>query len=1206
MDFENVNVNVTRKSFGSRVDKEFQREGVIPIKDRSKANEYDYTAESAKYNELNKKVETRRLTDVKESRAFNIALQEGYNKVRDVLIKDFMSEIVVESLLVDKEVVDNNLKSIVLLVEEQVDAIGGYNGIKEIAESTGNQLLNNIIAACEAVCAKVGKRNLQESEGKASKLDFGISRDEFEEYNYLKQSNGSETIIDIVKDKVYNVIKDEQETNAKNQAVMNEIESKIKELEAPVNEAMDAIFNKVGIEESSLFNSLMRSHYAQLLETNSSAIFEADTIDDETIDAFEDEEFKMSEIELLGNDGEGEDPMDDDSEDEIVEEGLFRKSVEEIDEKIKELKRRLKDITDDEYYDANDPGAKLAVDSLKEKIEKLEVKKAKQLKKVKESTEEIVEEASIQKKARKYKDEKLAKKIVKKEEEIARVKARLAMEKDEDYKADMKEDIQILQQELKVLKNEYTHRDRQSKIKTNFYAKEAGEMIDILTNGTVEQLSEALDNFAIEIETEAASCRTKSSAKKCKEAVREIQNTSDEIVEEGVFADIDNAFTNTLHKTLLKTQSVKGLNRLIEEETKAVAKMKNVLESRETEKTLDIVHRLVKQTVIWSLNPGLAMTIFKANPHATPKWLLNKFIRTSENFIRLAEERKAKLESGKEVVAEGVPFDGAKELEDDVKYADVRKTSNIDLVASKPEAEDAEMEICNDKACEATKPSVADIFALMEARCGSKKVKEETENPDIAPSLNNEKPVKEGCKKVKEEVEEPLDEEIIICPVCGEENCVCDTVTESVASVIKSVKNILSPKARKQAKELKQVKADIEQAKKDFTAALDSIDKRSKAEYFIAALMDLTEKYRASCKNDPNKERVQLMLSYCDWLDGFQKTIAKKATALESYEVTVEGLSFDELKANMKNFLEKLSSRSVAKSDFTQVRVNLQKMLDKAKNIKTIDTLKSECVNAIAQLNQAKKYYPDAKEKIDGHINWIKNEFQEMLTKATERIQKKTVVESFIDRLDNSCDILSNVIETHEVALNGVLESMTHEIDDKLRVVPYLQPNDCNLSNLEFAYKAKLVCESLKEGAMHIASEADTDIVTRAIELNVNSINESLVAIQGMDKLNYKAKMLESCKQYLGRVQAVLDNGIAPNETVTESTALFNSVEDVDRIFNQVKEYTLIESTNNDLMELVMAEAIVEYTIMEAFNTLNLVNYNKDSVRQMARRNISK
>ncbi len=39
-------------------------------------------------------------------------------------------------------------------------------------------------------------------------------------------------------------------------------------------------------------------------------------------------------------------------------------------------------------------------------------------------------------------------------------------------------------------------------------------------------------------------------------------------------------------------------------------------------------------------------------------------------------------------------------------------------------------------------------------------------------------------------------------------------------------------------------------------------------------------------------------------------------------------------------------------------------------------------------------------------------------------------------------------------------------------------------------------------------------------------------------------------------------------------------------------------------MEIVMAEAITRYTILEAFNTINLINLDKDDVRKMARKNI--
>jgi hypothetical protein len=39
-------------------------------------------------------------------------------------------------------------------------------------------------------------------------------------------------------------------------------------------------------------------------------------------------------------------------------------------------------------------------------------------------------------------------------------------------------------------------------------------------------------------------------------------------------------------------------------------------------------------------------------------------------------------------------------------------------------------------------------------------------------------------------------------------------------------------------------------------------------------------------------------------------------------------------------------------------------------------------------------------------------------------------------------------------------------------------------------------------------------------------------------------------------------------------------------------------------METVMAESIVEYTIIEAFNTLNLLKFDKESVRRMSRNNL--
>ena len=134
--FDNANTNVTRKSFGSKVDKTFQREGVIPVKNRKK-EEIDYVAESARFNELNKRVESRRLNELKESRAYNIALNEGYDKLKDSLIKDFMSQICVESLLIDEDVVNNTLKK--MLPQDLFDKLAEF--FKIIGDTTRTKIL---------------------------------------------------------------------------------------------------------------------------------------------------------------------------------------------------------------------------------------------------------------------------------------------------------------------------------------------------------------------------------------------------------------------------------------------------------------------------------------------------------------------------------------------------------------------------------------------------------------------------------------------------------------------------------------------------------------------------------------------------------------------------------------------------------------------------------------------------------------------------------------------------------------------------------------------------------------------------------------------------------------------------------------------------------------------------------------------------------
>jgi len=743
--FDNANNQVTRKSFGSKVDKEFKREGVIPIKDRKKDNGPDLVAEAAKQQELDKNVRERRLNELKNRKAYDVAMQEGYANLKNELIKDIIGTICIESLLVDDDVVNENYGNIVEMINNQIDDMGGFLGIKHIAETFKNPVLMNMISVCEDTCKKVGERNMKESKGLADNLDFNLNRLEMDKYDYKKREIGIDSIVKNIKDKVFQVVQDEQKLNNDRQMIMTDIQDKVSELDIPAEEAMQFIFESVGIEEETLFGSMMRSHYKQILESNSSPIFESFDYKDEEESSFEDSEFEMSDLSMVD--------MDEEDKREI--EDVF----------INECKKLI-NVEDDEYESALESLYKLLLEGSENIIVKNQAEHYKSIvRKVQEGLEYVEEKCikNIQKHARKISNKKLDKSIVKWEEDIEKTKAKIKNEKDPVCLDDYEEDLRILTAELKALKAEKSHRGKQLKI-----AKEA--------NPYMKSTMETADN--------------------------------------------------------------------------------------------------VRQRLLSAM--------------------------------------------------------------------------------------------------------------------------EETDSPDKAVDDSTlEKDMKAG---------DEVTEEIILCPNCGKEECTCKV-------------------------------------------------------------------------------------------------------AKESNEVVTEG-------------------------------------------------------------------------KVD-------------------------LIDYYIDKLEGICETMNRIVDAHEDAVNVVNESLTREIKGVTTLVPYLQTNDVNLNNLQFAYKTKIVCESLKNNLYTVKTKNDAAILKRAVELNVESINETLDLINGKENFDHKAKLLKKGKAYLNKILENLDYNSSEYSDEINESYVFSTPEDIEEAFNYVREYAEIESTNNDVMEVVMAEVIVEYTILETLNTLNLVRYTKDSVRQMSRKNLS-
>jgi hypothetical protein len=746
--FDNANNKVTRKSFGSKVDKEFKREGVIPVRDRSNKDADKLAESAAKYKDLNKKVNDRRLQDLKDKKAYEFKIQEGYKNLKDDLMKDFISEICIESLLVDEEVVQENFKNIVEMVERQIDDIGGFEGVKHIAESTRNPILLNMVSVCEVTAKKVGERNIKEGKQNKDNLNYGLNKLELEEFDYRKKDIGSETIVNNIKDKVFQVVQDEQKMNADRQMIMTDIQNKVNELEAPVEEAMKFIFEKPGIEEDTLFSSMMRCRYKNLLESNSSAIFESFDYKDSLETLFEDSEFEMDDISL--------DELDLDDEKEI--EDMF----------INECQKIL-DVEDDEYESALENFYNIVLEGSQNIRSYSQAKHFNHVVRILQEELEYVEEKmvkNIQKHARKISDKKLDKSIAKWEREIEATRNRIKTAKSKEHMEDYREDLNTLIAELKALKAEKSHRGKQLKI-----------------------------------------------AKQANPYMKSTMETAEDVK--------------------------KRLNDLVEETDSIESDMK------EMNKTVD-----------------------------------------------------------------------------------------------------------------------------------------------------------DGLKAVKDGKGKKVSEEVILCPKCGKEECSCKVAKES---------------------------------------------------------------------------------------------------------------------------------------------------------------------------------------------------------------NEEDLLETYIEKLEEIAESMNIIVEAHEEARTNVTESLTREIKDQITLVPYLQTKDVNLNNLEFIYKTRIVCETLKNNLRYVESTQEAATLKRAVDLNIQSINETLEVIKEREDMQYKVKMLKAGKRYLNKInERLIYNSEDYVENITETSSVFNSPEDVEKIFENVREYYVIESTDSDLMEMVMAEAIVEYTILETFNTLNLIKYTKDSVRQMARKNISK
>lgn len=313
----------------------------------------------------------------------------------------------------------------------------------------------------------------------------------------------------------------------------------------------------------------------------------------------------------------------------------------------------------------------------------------------------------------------------------------------------------------------------------------------------------------------------------------------------------------------------------------------------------------------------------------------------------------------------------------------------------------------------------------------------------------------------------------------------------------------------------------------------------------------------------------------------------------------------DNIREKIKNFFEKDLSRQIVKRDFGKIRNNLTNFVSNVNTVEDIDLLEKDLKVAKDQLKKGMIHYPDASEKIKEHLKWMDTDYTKMLEKRKKEIAANKVTESFSARLDVVCDKLDETIEKHEDALYEATMSMESEYEGRVVVLPLIESADYNLSNIKFVYKVKAVCESLSDMFNKIENETDAVQLQEMVQLNIASIDSTKSMLEGNEEVSdYKFGLLEHARTQLSELDGRIDRLRDGLEDRIDYQAISEAKLLVDELYDSKRNRTLVEQMNCERMELVMAEAITNYTILEAFNTLNLLKFDKETVRQMARNNI--
>lgn len=394
-------------------------------------------------------------------------------------------------------------------------------------------------------------------------------------------------------------------------------------------------------------------------------------------------------------------------------------------------------------------------------------------------------------------------------------------------------------------------------------------------------------------------------------------------------------------------------------------------------------------------------------------------------------------------------------------------------------------------------------------------------------------------------------------------------------------------------------KGDINKTHKGLLKIVNNCKSVKEVEYFQKELSSAKVAIKTKINKAKNDEEKEALKQHLKWLSTeYSKALTEKKKQIKTAVKEQADFEQDFLYGKDRAIYSITESKNNI-SDIPEPS-NMRKycLLKKINEATSFDDLKDvkEYIMEEMSVYKANKEY----------VSWLRNTLDNTVELKHNVLEEQVLIDRFVNQLDEICESIDLELDKHDEAKQIALESMYTNFHGDRVFAPIFKTNDVNSNNMEFAYKLKFVCEGLKGLTRDCQNDVELAQAERLISRNIDTIESLMESLEDNGHYQYKLNTLNTAKKYLeklsSRIPTLKDRYVIESlDYEYDEELLTEAVEMTDEVYENAMSEDVLYNTKNELMDVVMAEAITKYTIMETFNTLKLTNLNHDDIEKIIR-----